>query len=236
MKNNNYLWTHTGSKLSNPMPTVIFCQWISHVWMVQIPVWMIEIWILTARRYHERLRVFDLFHTNFDCCRYTIVDQCTRSICHCKRERPTSKVTLSTRMGIRWFVILFTIIWSGLVLDPNLSHLAIESLLNEEKSEIRAKKIAALIWSLCGSVSGLGWKLCNVWPWLKIGLLLKCHMHAKFFNIFVESHLWFCLVCYLSSAVTWPVADVVSGVTVQGDTGRAGINIIFLFKGTLTKK
>ena len=58
MKNNNYLWTHTGSKLSNPMPTVIFCQWISHVWMVQIPVWMIEIWILTVRRYHERLRVF----------------------------------------------------------------------------------------------------------------------------------------------------------------------------------
>ena len=178
---------------------------------------------------------FDLFHTNFDCCRYTIVDQCTRSICHCKRERPTSKVTLSTRMGIRWFVILFTIIWSGLVLDPNLSHLAIESLLNEEKSEIRAKKIAALICSPCGSVSGLGWKLCNVWPWLKIGLLLKCHMHAKFFNIFVESHLWFCLVCYLPSAVTWPVADVVSGVTVQGDTGRAGIILYFYSKAPWQK-
>ena len=31
-----------------------------------------------------------------------------------------------------------------LVLDPNLPHLEIESLLNEEKWEIRAKKIAAL--------------------------------------------------------------------------------------------
>ena len=180
--------------------------------MVQIPVWMMEIWILTVRRYHERLRVF--WFVSHQLWLLQISNCWSMHPIHMslQRERPTSKVTLSTRMGIRWFVILFTIIWSGLVLDPNLSHLAIESLLNEEKSEIRAKKIAALyarhvevfqVWAESFVTFDLGWRLDCYWN-------ATCRQNfLRFLLNHTFDFAWF-VICLQQSLDLWQISFLVS--------------------------